>query len=153
MTQPTYLVVGVPCSGKSWVCGQQDSYDYIAHDDHIGGDYTAAIIEHAKTATRPLLVETPFSVSQIVGPLANQGFEVTQVFIIEDEQVLTTRYAEREEKPIPQGHISRQKTYAQRAMQTGSYVGTSTEVADHLRRLAAHRLASRLNRLSKIQKG
>ena len=51
-----YLVVGVPASGKSWVCEQlKDKFEYVHHDGFIylkqPGAYLNAIFETAKTAT------------------------------------------------------------------------------------------------------
>lgn len=128
-----YLVVGVPCAGKSWVCEQLDGlYSYVRHDDHIGGDYVAAIHGRAQLTAKPLLAETPFSMSQIVEPLQARGFDVQPVFIIEDEATLRQRYRAREHKDIPAGHLSRQKTYAKRAVEQKAFYGTSAEVLGHL---------------------
>lgn len=132
-----YLVVGVPCAGKSWVCEQLDGlYSYVRHDDHIGGDYVAAIHGRAQLTTKPLLAETPFSMSQIVGPLEARGFDVKPVFIIEDEATLRQRYRAREHKDIPPGHLSRQKTYAKRSLDMGAYRGDAESVLAYLKRKA-----------------
>jgi hypothetical protein len=133
--QPVYLLVGVPSSGTSWV-GEQltDKYEYVRHDDFIGQDYIAGIEEASRTATKPLLIETPFSMSKIVEPLEERGFDLRYVFILEDETVLRERYMAREKKEIPKGHLTRQQTYADRAEETGAFAGTSSEVLSHLLR-------------------
>lgn len=129
-----YLVVGVPCSGKSWVCEQlTDLYDYVRADDFRKSDYVHQIWERSKTATRPLLIETAFSMSNVVEPLSNLGLEVVPVFIGEPEAVLRERYLEREGKPIIDGHVTRQGTFLLRARDSGAFQGTSEEVLHFLR--------------------
>jgi predicted ABC-type ATPase len=128
-----YLVVGVPGSGKSWVCNQlKDQFDYVPHDLYPKG-YIEAIQEYSKIALKPLLIETPFSVSKIVEPLTAKGFEVTPVFIIETVDVTSERYLKREGKPIPQGHLTRIATYIQRAIDLNAVWGTSEEVLTYLK--------------------
>jgi hypothetical protein len=132
-----YLVIGVPCSGKSWVCEQlKDRFEYVRHDDHISGDYLNSIVLKSATATKPLLIETPFSVSQIKDPLEKKGFNITPVFILETPEVLNMRYREREGTPIIPGHLTRQETYRQRAELWNSYRGTSEEVLRYLEAMA-----------------
>ncbi len=137
VSKPVYLVVGVPCAGKSWVCEQLDGlYSYVRHDDHIGGDYPAAVHGRTLLTTKPVLAETPFSMSQIVEPLEKYGHKVVPVFIIEPEDVLRQRYRARERKDIPAGHLSRQKTYANRAREGRHLTGTSNEVLKILQNIA-----------------
>lgn len=127
-----FLVVGCPGSGKSWVCDQlKNKYQYVRHDDFKIG-YVDEIAKQAKTATKPLLIETPFSVSQVKEPLEKQGFEVVPVYIQEDASVIKQRYRAREGKDIPAGHLSRQATYAQRAAAQGAFSGSSTEILARL---------------------
>lgn len=128
-----FLVVGCPGSGKSWVCEKlSKQFQYVRHDDHLKG-YVPEIVRQAKTATKPLLIETPFSVSQIKDPLEKQGFEVVPLYIQERPEVVRQRYREREGKDIPEGHITRQATYAQRAAAQGAFSGSSTEILQRLR--------------------
>lgn len=137
MIVPVYLVVGVPCAGKSWVCEQlTGQYEYVPHDEYIGQSYVVGIAERMRTATKPLLIETPFSMSQIVGPLERAGVVVTPVFIIENHKTLEDRYQAREGKPIISGHLTRQQTYAERAQETGAFFGTSRDVLRHLQQVS-----------------
>lgn len=135
-TQPVYLVIGCPCSGKSWVCEQLTTqYSYVRHDDYMNdkpGRYVGEIIGEAKVGIRPVLCETPFSVSQIKDPLEKAGLRVVPVFIIEDAETLGRRYQAREGKPIPAGHLTRQDTYKLRANAWQAYKGTSLDVRNHL---------------------
>lgn len=127
-----FMVVGCPGSGKSWVCDKlAKQFQYIRHDDHLKG-YVPEIVKQAKTATKPLLIETPFSVSQIKEPLEKQGFEVVPLYIQEDHKVISQRYRQREGKDIPPGHLSRQLTYKQRAHEQGAFSGSSTEILQRL---------------------
>lgn len=134
MTQPIYLVIGCPGSGKSWVCEQlRDQYEYVPHDSYLNNAlHIEATVRAAKTATKPLLIETPFSVSQIKDPL-EKGFRVVPVFIQEHHEVIRKRYKERGSGDLPAGHLARQLTYRQRAQLWQSFQGTSQQVLEYLR--------------------
>lgn len=137
-----FLVIGCPGSGKSYVCEQlKDVAHYVHHDLSIGmaGDaYVNEIVAQAETATKPLLIEAPFSVSEIKEPLEAQGFTVTPVFIQEDHAVIAARYRARDGKDIPVGHLTRQDTYMARATEWQAFAGTSDQVAAHLKKQLQH---------------
>lgn len=138
--QTVYLVVGVPGSGKTWVTRQLGhKFDHLRHDDYIGpkqhGIYAAAIATKAKTATRPILAEAPFSISEIKNPLEQAGVTVVPVFIIETPSIISERYLKREHRALPLGHLTRQTTYAKRCAELKAFRGTSSEVLAHLQRL------------------
>lgn len=131
-----YMVVGCPGSGKSWVCEQlRDYFYYVAHDAFIKtpNTYLSAIVQVSKIATKPLLIETPFSMSQLLEPLEAHDFRIECVFIQEAEGVIEKRYQNREGKPIPPGHLIRQRTYLQRAIDRQAFRGTSTDVLNYLK--------------------
>lgn len=137
-----YMVIGCPGSGKSWVCNQlRELYDYMPHDDYILGEKSTALYIDAikamhRRALKPLLIETPFSISQIKDPLEKQGFRIVPVFIQEHPDVIRTRYRERGSGDLPYGHLSRQATYAERAKLWQSFVGTSAQVLAYLKNAA-----------------
>jgi len=141
--KPIYLLVGVPASGKSWVANQlKDKFDYLPHDDYVGYPnpnklYVKSVIGLSEFNDNhiPILIETPFSMSQIIEPLEAQGLKVTPVFILEDEEELKTRYEAREGKPYNKGNITRQQTYAQRAKEGKHFSGTSEQVLAHLKKV------------------
>lgn len=138
MTQPIYLVCGCPGSGKSWACTQlTDKFEYVHHDGYIylkqPGAYVKAILERAATATRPLLCEAPFSVSETQAPLEAAGYKVIPIFIVEQPEVVAARYMKRENKPIPKGHLTRMQTYLKRAIEGGHYYGGSSQVLEYLK--------------------
>jgi hypothetical protein len=129
-----FLVVGVPGSGKTWVCEQLTNlFEYLPHDEYTDGTYIEEILEAAETAEKPILTEAPFSIKQTKEPLEEAGEEVECVFIIENDRIVSERYFEREGREIPRGHLSRQETYRQRAEEYGSFIGTSDEVLEYLR--------------------
>jgi Fe-S cluster assembly ATPase SufC len=133
-----YLLVGVPGSGKSWVCEKlTDKFEYVHHDGYIylkqPGAYVKAILDIAPKATKPLLCEAPFSVSETQEPLQLAGHKVTPVFIVEQPQVVAERYMKREKKPIPKGHLTRMQTYLRRAIEHGHFFGGSQAVLEYLR--------------------
>lgn len=132
MNQPIYLLVGTPGSGKTWVMDQlKDQFDCLKHDDY--GDlkpYLNDIKRLQAIADKPILIETPFSVSQFM-----EALPVTPLFIIELPSVTRARYEAREGKPIPKGHLTRIQTYLDRADELGAFMGTSEQVLSHLKTL------------------
>lgn len=153
-----YMVVGVPGSGKSWVCEQmQDKFTYVHHDGYIGHikqpeKYVEAIVEKAAKSSKPMLTEAPFSVSKLKEPLEAQGFKVETVFIIEDDDVVATRYQQREGKEIPLGHITRMKTYKARAEESGSFYGGSEDVLKYLKSKAEGKQEFKATKPDKLKK-
>ncbi len=134
------MVVGAPGSGKTWVCDQlKNKFNLIHHDGYIHlkepGSYVKAILKEAPESSKPVLIEAPFSVSQTQEPLENAGYTVVPVFIIEDESTHRKRYAQREKKNIPQGHLTRTQTYLQRAKEGKHFYGTSEQVLRHLQQV------------------
>lgn len=138
MKQPIFAIIGVPGSGKTWVTDQiAHKFHFVHHDGFIylkqPGAYLRAIMEQAPTATKPLLIECPFSISETVGPLEAAGYQVKQVFILEPREVIAMRYLKREGKHIPQGHLTRLETYRQRAQALGAFSGGSSDVLEYLK--------------------
>jgi adenylate kinase family enzyme len=135
-----FLLVGVPAAGKSWVSERlSGKYEYVHHDLFIGmaGDaYVKAILERARGATKPLLGEAPFSVSQIKEPLERAGLKVVPVFIHADEKELHRRWDGRGNvsDSTRKGHLTRQQTYAERARALGAFRGSSSDVLSYLNR-------------------
>lgn len=136
MEQTIYLIIGVPGVGKSWVIEHEDlkgKFEYVPHDDFQDGGYLDAIVKVASKAEKPILIEAPFSISQIMSPLQSRGKKVVPVFILESDAVLSDRYKKRDGKAIITGHLTRQKTYAIRAKEHRAFSGTSEEVLAHLK--------------------
>ena len=134
-----YLIVGVPASGKSWLCDQlRNRFEYVPHDETIHLKDPEAYLEtiHAMSfeALKPLLIEAPFSMG-IEGELSALGYNVTPVFVIEEPSVLRHRYElrGRHEDHIIKGHLSRQDTFRKRAQLRQAFAGNSTEVLEHMR--------------------
>lgn len=128
-----YMVVGCPGSGKTWVCEQlRDRFTYVPHDDHIGGNYVREIKRQAEHAIKPLLIETSFSMAIVEDPLKMAGFHVECVFIQEAPGVIEERYKAREGKPLPEAHLTRQRTYKARAIERNAFHGTSEAVLAYL---------------------
>lgn len=137
MRQFIYILVGTPGSGKTWVSDQlKDKFRCMPHDIHgLDGaeNYVNTLAKAAIDSDRPILAETPFSLSQIQEPLEIAGFAVRPVFIIESREVTKERYEKREGKPIPSGHLTRIATYLERAKAQNAKHGTSEEILNHLR--------------------
>lgn len=137
--QDVYILVGAPGSGKSWISRQLGhKFNYVPHD--IFGlkgfsDYVKEIVKAAQRSDKPVLCDTPTSLSQIQGPLEFQGLKVHPVFVIETPEVTRTRYEARDKKPIPKGHITRIETYLERSKQLNAPRGTSDEILAYLKDL------------------
>lgn len=128
-----YLVVGVPGSGKTWVCNQlKDKFNYVPHDLHKD-NYLEAILFCARNMNKSMLIETPFSISQLKEPLEQDGREIETVFILEDYSTVLNRYQAREGKNPSPGDRTRHETYRKRAEENGSFSGTSQEVLEYLK--------------------
>lgn len=133
--QTVILLVGTPGVGKSWVAAQlRNKYNVLEHDNFKHGGYADAIVNAAKLGKKPVLANTPFGMSSIVAALTDAGITVVPVFIVEADNVVAQRYMQREGKPIPKGHVTRQRTYLERAKALGAFVGTSSEVLEYLQR-------------------
>lgn len=126
-----YLIVGVPGSGKTWVCKQlSDVFDYIPQDKYIGKKlaYHLAI----KSAKRTVVTDVPFGEAARKLELEKLGFEVIPIFIIEQRSVVASRYRARERKALDPSSLARASTLVNRARQWRAFHGTSKQVLDHL---------------------
>lgn len=135
--QKVYILVGSPGSGKTWVSNQlKDQYNVVEHDDYKyykDDTYAKNLISRAIQGSKPVLANTPFGLSALMESLQHHKIEVKPVFIIEHPTVLSRRYQQRENKPIPKGHITRQQTYYDRALELNAFKGTSLEVLNYLK--------------------
>lgn len=145
MKNVVYIVVGVPASGKSWVCKQlKDDYKYVPHDgwgqrfekggDEYLEDYADLIHATCKTSNKPVLGDCPFAERKLRDLLRARRIEPTFVFLKVDGKTLTNRYIERN-KPIPKGHFTRLNSIPGRAAEWRAFFGTSTEALEHLKGL------------------
>lgn len=137
-----YMLVGVPAAGKTWIMKQlKEKFHTIDHDSSIGkweNHYVETIVKEAPKATKPVLIETPFSMSKILEPLKEKGFQVTPVFISEKPELLMKRYSDRGQTGVyPKGHVTRQMTFLMRAMEGKHFLGTSQEVLEYLTDIAS----------------
>jgi hypothetical protein len=141
MKQKIYLIAATPGSGKTWVCEQlKDNFTHVPHDEYMkqkGNAYMDAIMSKAIMSSKPILAETPFSVSKFTEYLPSKGFQLEVVFIVESEEVTADRYLKRTGQEILEGHLSRIRTYKERAKELKAFSGTSEQVLEYLKRLAS----------------
>jgi putative protein kinase ArgK-like GTPase of G3E family len=127
------VVVGVPGSGKSWVCERlKEGYHYLPHDAYSTKGRAAYVRDIGDAATLTsgrgrVLCETPFSVEDVTGPLQRRGHEVEVVVVYATPATLRTRGQGDE------GSLRRQDTYMRRAASRGWFSGDSAAVLDHLK--------------------
>lgn len=156
LAKTVYLLIGVSGSGKSWVCRQvADKFNYIPHDrcwshpfakpadglDPKWGPkgckstHVETLIKEAKTSEKPILTEVPFGERKIREDLEASGLTVKPVFVIEEPNVVASRYEAREKKPLHKAAITRASSIKERAKEWGGYAGTSSDVLEYLKRL------------------
>jgi hypothetical protein len=138
-----FILVGASGSGKTWVANQiTDKFTYVPHDRYglkSNDEYVKAISAIANASSKPIVCDTPFSLSQIQSPLAKLGYEVKPVFVVEKPSVTRQRYEARYatekkgQEQMPKGHLSRIQTYIDRAKELKAPIGTSTEILDYMR--------------------
>lgn len=124
-----YLLVGSPGIGKTWISNQlKHKFEVMEHDNYKDIDlYIHEIRRLSKISSKPILANTPFGVSALM-----QHLDCIPLFAIERSEILKNRYLKREGKPIPQGHLTRQHTYLQRAKDLDAFVGTTEQVLEYL---------------------
>ena len=133
MSKVVTLVIGVPGSGKSWICEQlTDHYRYIRNDDHRF-DLAETIAIAARDEPRPLLADVPFGERRLKERLTNWGLEVRPVFVLEKEAVVRERYAKREGLEALDAILHRIDGLSKRCREWGAFGGTSAEVLEYLR--------------------
>jgi predicted kinase len=115
--QQVHIIIGVPGSGKSWVCQHlpRGLYTHVPHDDHNVEDYHKALIRASRESRLPVLAEAPFRSAILVEQLLKAGIPSVEHYLIEPEHVVRERYEKREGKPIPTQHLSNLHRYAARA--------------------------------------
>jgi hypothetical protein len=141
MTKTIYILVGTPGSGKTWIAKQLiDRFTFVPHDSYkTPNTYVEAIRLEATRSNKPILCETPFTLSFYTDSLS--GFEVKPIFIIETPEVTQGRYESRfretgHGQPImPKGHLTRIDTYHKRAHELGAPMGTSSAMLDYLKKV------------------
>ncbi len=138
--QKIYLLIGCPGVGKSWVAAQlKDKYLHLEHDDFKGREqrYVPCLIEAAGMGDKPVLANTPFGITELMTEIGRKGCICVPIFIIDKEDIIKARYFKRDGHPIPEGHLTRQKTYMKRAFDLGAFTGTSEQTLKHLLELVA----------------
>lgn len=128
------FIVGAPCAGKSWLCSRLgEKFTYIPHDFYKNHDlYWQAIVRIDETSEKPLLIESPFSVSTLKASLDVHRAKYEIVFVDVEPELARERYLIREHKIIPQGHLTRIQTYRTRAKEMSCFIGDSAKVLDYL---------------------
>ncbi len=122
-----YILVGSPCSGKTWVMTQlKDKTKVLEHDKYINKDYTEVLTEELMVSP-VVIAESPFSASLYVDTFTKLGHTVIPIYVISDDQVLATRYKERGKDAYPPRYISQNRTFKDR-ISKGSLGGDSSAV-------------------------
>lgn len=91
-----YILVGVPASGKTWVCNRIKGMTVVRNDDYMGdrSGYVQAIKEASK-GDKPVLCEAPFAASQLIEMLHSINKPIKQVLVTGPIEEIENRYKER----------------------------------------------------------
>jgi len=131
--QSVYLICGVPGSGKTWVCNQlTNKFNYIPHDDHLK-DHEFVISKEVFNSPKPIITESPFAERVCREKLESIGIKVIPYFVIEEPNIVKSRYEKRENKPVSQNVLTRAVTIKNRALEWNAPFGTSTEILNLLK--------------------
>lgn len=126
------LVIGVPGSGKTWVCQQlSDRFTYVPRDDD-SDNHAERLIAAARKPGGPVISEVPFGERELVAELERVGLEVTPIFLVEETEIIAERYEVRESKPLSTAHRARAANMKNKAQEWGAWSGTADEAVEHL---------------------
>lgn len=120
------LMVGVPCSGKSWVAKNARGVKYIPHDLYNRHDYYQELVK-ATLGNRIVLAEAPFNAQELVDRLERTGVKVEQWLVTASLETLVKRYFAREGKLYPKQFITNRERY-ETCRGRFSFAGTSDQV-------------------------
>lgn len=136
--QKVYAVIGVPGSGKSWVCEQlQNQYTYVPHDL----DYESHVertLQAAQNSDKPVLIDIPHAERSVRDALIAVGLDVQTLFIVEPVSVVAARYLSRTAGKVPmtKSMLTRAVTIVSRAIEWQSPYGTSEEILGLLKSIS-----------------
>jgi shikimate kinase len=143
MSQPIYIVAGVPGSGKSWVCEQlTQDFQYLRHDGWAQRktvtnntyleNYSKELVAASLISKKPVLGDCPFAERLLKENLLFHGGHPTFLFLTVEPDQLIERYVERM-KPLPKGHLTRARSMNHRAKEWKSFYGSSDDVLTKLK--------------------
>lgn len=135
MAQRIVLLVGVPCSGKTWICSRlSNKYTYLPHDAYERSAYTLALLEASRTSAKPVIAEAPFNGSSLANALRQRGLTVEEWHVTAPLPEIEQRYRERSGKSYPANFATNHKRYSQGGSRF-TYSGTSSQIAEILDQL------------------
>ena len=137
--QDVYLLIGAPCSGKTWITDQvsPDEYNFVAHDTCPLDFYGKSIDKAARLGSLPVLAEAPFRAHALVRELVGYGIEVHEIYVLVKDTVLEDRYFFRSRSHahplILKGNKAIWEEFGE-----GEFAGDSTQVLEYLKKEANH---------------
>lgn len=132
---PVYLLIGVPCSGKTWVADalqKANSWLWVEHDAYHVEDYWKAVWYAAGAAGTPVIAEAPFRASVLKEQLEKKGVKVVECYITAPEALLEQRYEARKGLAYPKAFRTNLAKYNARYKDL-TIRGTSSEVLQLLK--------------------
>jgi hypothetical protein len=140
--QDVYLLIGAPCSGKTWITNRiggmvWGKFNFVPHDECPIDWYGKAIDKAARTGSLPVLAEAPFRAHALVKELVGYGLEVHEIYVLVKEDILKQRYKARtHEMPARVILLCNESLWA--TFGEGEFAGDSTQVLEYLKKVAKH---------------
>lgn len=128
-----YLVCGVPGSGKTWVCEQlTHKFHYIPHDLH---SHKKLVHLASQMNDRYIVMDCPFAERKLRDLLEDADIIVKPIFIVEEPDVIKSRYLKRNGYMPTPGILTRANTIMEKVREWDAYYGTSKEVLAYLKKI------------------
>jgi hypothetical protein len=131
-SHPIYLLVGAPCSGKTWIIDQaKDFAQCVEHDASLDNlDKYAGRVANAACAGI-VVADIPFKGEEFAAQLSKLGLDVHKLYVLVRDGDLKQRYFKRNGK-LPHQYILNTNKSIMEHFQEGEFAGDSTHVLEYL---------------------
>lgn len=128
-----YLLVGVPASGKTWVCDRLKGAKIVRNDDYKERSRYLNALKDAHEESSIVIGEAPFRAAELASSLERSNIPVKQVLVTAPLTEIEKRYKERPEglhyRPAFRTNHARYEADPDRF----EFSGTSEQVLDWLK--------------------
>ncbi len=128
-----YLIFGVPCAGKSWVCEQlpPEDFYYISHDSQDG--HSQILTKAIYANMHRLAIDCPFNERALYTQLSNYFPNIEPLAIVASQDTIKERYLKRNpNKPVPKNILTRANSILDKVEEWGCWSGSSEEALTYL---------------------
>jgi hypothetical protein len=132
MKHPIYLLIGAPCSGKTWIIDQVKHFvRCVEHDlspDNLD-DYIWRVQYVSYSGV--VVADIPFKGEEFAAQLSKLGLDVHKLYVLVRDGDLKQRYFKRTGK-LPHQYILNTNKSIMEHFQEGEFAGDSTRVLEYL---------------------